>query len=778
MISTTAIRRIVFYVFFLFLFFSVHAQKNRVVLDFDSDWRFLKGDTANAEQASFNDANWRSLNVPHDWSIEGPYDRSNATGRGGGYLPAGVGWYRKTFSVPDAEAGKRFFTRFDGVMANSDVWINGHHLGKRPNGYVAFEYELTPYLQIGAGKKNVLTVRVDNSVQPASRWYTGAGIYRHVRLVSVHPVHIKQWGHFISARDVTTNRATVHVQTEFTAPATVKKLEIQTTLIAPDGKPAATAKQTIDPSLAHTLVQKIDLTNPALWDIESPQLYKAITKLIADGKETDEVISNFGIRDARFDAATGFWLNGKNLKIKGVCLHHDGGAVGAAVPLRIWEKRLLLLKEVGVNGIRTAHNPMSSEFLDLCDRLGFVVMNETFDTWNAAKNNAEKGYNLYFTGWWERDTRNIVMNDRNHPSIVIYSVGNEIRDNLNDTSGFRKYRMQQDLIHELDGTRPVTMALFRPGSSRVYENGFAEIMDVVGQNYREAELVAAHESKPSRKVIGTENGHELNAWLILRDKPYMAGQFLWTGIEYLGESDWPRVTNGSGFMDKTGELKNNGYQRQSWWSNKPMVHVMRSEGNTGSSAWVSDWTPSDFDTYDEAGIQVFSNCDEVELFLNDKSLGVKQMPADKASSRTWTTTFQKGILKAVGRNNGKQVAEQVLRTAGQPAKIVLTIDKPDLKNDWDDVVFVTANIVDENGTPVRLADNKISFSINGPGVIAAVDNANLSSTEPFQAKERLAYRGKCVAIIKASADKGKIIVTASADNLASGTVSIDVSEKK
>lgn len=778
MYCTTAIKKITASLLFLFLVFSVRAQKNRTILDFDKDWKFYKGDTANGQQIDFGDAAWRLLNIPHDWSIEGPYDRANPTGRGGGYLPAGIGWYRKTFSIPEAEAAKIFFIQFDGVMANSDVWINGHHLGKRPNGYVAFQYELTPYLNIGTGKKNVLAVRADNSVQPASRWYAGAGIYRHVRLVSVSPVYVKQWGHFISARDVTTKKATVHVQTEFAAPSTTKKLEIHTTLIAPDGKAVATTKESIDPSSAHTIVQKIDLNNPALWDVESPQLYKAVTKLIADGKEADEVTTAFGIRDARFDAATGFWLNGKNIKIKGVCLHHDGGAVGAAVPLRVWEKRLLLLKEVGVNGIRTAHNPMAPEFLDLCDKLGFVVMDETFDTWNAAKTNAEKGYNLFFADWWEADTRNVVLNDRNHPSIVIYSVGNEIRDNLNDTSGFRKYKMQQELIHELDGTRPVTMALFRPGSSRVYENGFAEIMDIVGQNYREAELVAAHENKPSRKVMGTENGHELNAWLILRDKPYMAGQFLWTGIEYLGESDWPRVVNGAGFMDKTGELKNSGYQRQSWWSARPMVYVMRSEGNAGSGAWISDWTPTDFDTYDEARLQVFSNCEEVELFLNDESLGVKTMPEDKASPRTWTTSFQKGTLKAVGRNDGKAVAEQVLKTSGESSRIILAADKPTIKNTWDDVVFVTANIVDENGIPVRSADNRITFTISGPGVIVAVDNANLSATEPFQAKERSAYRGRCIAIIKATADKGKIIVTASADNLKIGTATIDIVEKK
>lgn len=764
---------------FLFLFLTISSiAQTRKTVSFDEGWKFFKGDAPGAEASSFDDKAWRSLNVPHDWSIEGPYDRANTTGRGGGYLPAGIGWYRKTFSLTSAYAGRKTFIQFDGVMANSDVWINGKHLGGRPNGYVAFEYDLTPHLKFGS--ENTIAVRADNSVQPASRWYAGAGIYRHVRLVTTSPVHVKQFGHFITTKDVSAKGATVNVQTEIAAPAGSNDLTVQTTIIAPNGKTIGTTKdiKPVDAKSSGPVLQTVQLTNPSLWDIESPQLYKAVTKLMVNGNDVDEVTTTFGIRDARFEAATGFWLNGKNIKIKGVCLHHDGGAVGAAVPLRIWEKRLLALKGLGVNGIRTAHNPMAPEFLDLCDKLGFVVMDETFDTWNASKGNAEKGYNLFFTNWWERDTRSIVLADRNHPSIVIYSVGNEIRDNLNDTSGFRKYKMQQDLIHQLDGTRPVTMALFRPGSSRVYENGFVETMDVVGQNYREAELVAAHETKPARKVIGTENGHTIDAWLALRDKPYMAGQFLWTGIDYLGESEWPRVINGSGLIDKTGELKNNGYQRQSWWSNKPMVHLMRSEGNAGNGAWISDWSPSDVDTYDEARLQVFSNCEEVELFLNDKSLGTKAMPADKASPRTWTATFQKGTLKAVGRNGGKVVAEQELKTAGTASKIVLTADKPTAANDWNDVVFITATVTDDNGNIIHAADNKITFTASGPGVIAAVDNASLTSTEPYQAKERSAYKGRCIAIIKASADKGKITITANADNLKSGNVSIDAATER
>jgi beta-galactosidase len=366
------------------------------------------------------------------------------------------------------------------------------------------------------------------------------------------------------------------------------------------------------------------------------------------------------------------------------------------------------------------------------------------------------------------------MRDRNHPCIVIYSVGNEIHDNLNDSAGFRKYKMQQDLVHSLDPTRPVTMALFRPGLSHVYENGFANTMDVVGQNYRENELVVAHENNPQRKVIGTENRHEQAAWIALRDKPYIAGQFLWTGYDYLGEDDWPKVAHGSGLFDKTGHPYEIAYQRQSWWSDKPMVYVMRKEGNGGAGDWISDWSPADIDVYDEARIQVFSNCDEVELFMNDKSIGTRPRPEDNASPRTWSVTFQKGILKAVGKNNGKIVAEQELKTAGKASKIVLQADKAILQNNWDDVIYVNAIVTDEEGIPVLSAGDKIKFDVKGPGVIAAVDNGDPSCSDPYSSKERWAYKGRCIAIIKANADAGTITVTANSENLHGGSINIIV----
>jgi len=748
----------------------------RKIESFDANWHFYKGDIQGAEKSSFNDSSWRLLNVPHDWSIEGPYDKANPTARGGGYLPAGIGWYRKDFMLSDADAQKQHFIEFDGVMANSDVWVNGVHLGKRPYGYISFAYDLTKHLNYGKGKINTIAVRADNTIQPASRYYTGAGIYRHARLVSVNPVHFTQWGTYITSPVVTKEKATVNIKSEVENKSQKSgEYTFQTAIIDAAGKVVKTAesKQSIPAGEKVEFNQNLQVSNPKLWDIEQPNLYKAVTRILLAKAIIDDQTIEFGIKDAKFDAATGFWLNGKNYKIKGVCLHHDGGAVGAAVPLGVWEERFKLLKQVGVNGIRTSHNPVAPEFLSLCDKMGFVVMDETFDTWTAAKHNGEKGYNLNFKEWWERDTRDMVLRDRNHPSIVIYSVGNEIHDPLTYPDGYSVYKAQQDVVKKFDPSRPVTMALFRPANSKVYTNGFAEHMEIVGQNYRENELVAAHEGNPHWKVIGTENTHVLNQWLALRDKPYMAGQFLWTGIDYLGEADWPETTNNQGLFDRAGNWKQQSLQRDSWWSEEPVVHIVRKSDNAGAGVWVANWTPADFDTYDNAKVQVYSNCEEVELFLNGKSLGLKTKPADD-SPREWEVTFEKGTIKAVGKNKAKEVASEEFKSAGAPAKILLTSSKGKLANNWDDVSFITATIVDTNDIPCPNSDNLIKFNVTGPGKIEAVDNGNIISHEAYQAAERQAYQGKAIAIIKAGKSSGKITVKADSEGLGSGSIALDI----
>jgi beta-galactosidase len=763
----------------LFLIFLQYTTLNaqRTVSSFDAGWKFLKDDPKGAEQPDYMDAQWRVLNLPHDWSIEDSYDRSNPSGRGGGYVQTGIGWYRKTFDLKQTDAGRRVFIEFDGVMMNSDVWINGWHLGHRPYGYSSIQYEMTGHLKFGKGRTNTIAVRADNSVQPYSRWYTGSGIYRHTRLLITAPVHVDHWGSFIRTPEVSAARAKVEIRTTIVNQSAAKTdLLVETTILSPAGTTlkTMTTSQSVAAGGSVVLVQETELVGPSLWNTDTSSLYTALTRLRSGKTITDEYTSSFGIRDIRFEAATGFWLNGKNIKLKGVCLHQDGGAVGAAVPMRIWARRLELLKQTGVNAIRTSHNPPAPEFLALCDKMGFLVMEETFDTWNAKKSHAENGYNLYFSDWWDTDTRDMILRDRNHPCIILYSVGNEIHDNLNDSAGFRKYQMQQDLIHSLDPTRKVTMALFRPALSHVYDNGLADSMDLVGQNYRENELLAAHENKLARIVVGTENGHGQAAWLALRDHPFMVGQFLWTGFDYLGEADWPALVNGQGLFDRTGGARNIAFQRQSWWSDRPMVYMMRAAQNAGEGEWVSDWTPADPDTYDDARVQVYSNCDEVELFLNGRSHGVKTRPADNASPRSWQMTFEKGSLKAVARNGGQVVAVQELRTSGAPASIVLKADRDSINDNWDDAGTVRATVVDANGVPCPSADNPISFSVSGAGLLAGVDNADLSDAGSFLSSKRFAYKGTCIAVIKAAAASGKITVTASAENLKAGSLILQV----
>lgn len=761
----------------------------RQVIDFDADWRFAPGDASGAEKIEFDDSRWRKLDVPHDWSIEGAFDRNNLAAGAGAFLPAGIGWYRKSFVLPAASAGRRILIEFDGVMANSDVWINGSRVGARPYGYVSFYYDLTAQLLFG-NKLNVLAVRADNSRQPASRWYAGAGIYRHVRLIVTGEVHVETWSTFVTTPRVNDGEAAVRVQsTVVNQSDSAQQVALRITIVTPDGKPlraVETESQSIAPGKSAEFSREVVVKNPHRWDLEDPELYTAITGVIARRTAVDEVVTPFGIREFRFDASTGFWLNGRNFKLKGVCLHHDGGAFGAAVPLRVWERRLETLKQLGVNAIRTAHNPPAPEFLDLCDRMGFLVMDELFDCWTVAKNPYD--YHLYFDEWSRIDVRDTVRRDRNHPSIVLYSAGNEIHDTPNAELSKRILKGLIEVFHENDPTRPVTQALFRPNVSHDYDNGLADLLDVIGTNYRDAELLDAHKARPERKIIGTEQGHERRTWLAMRDNPQHSGQFLWSGIDYLGESrQWPAIANNSGLLDRTGTPKPLAYERQSWWSDRPMVRITRrvapaqaAPTDPGYEAvpqrrtqmLFSDWSPRTSEPHEEI-VEVYSNCEQVELFLNDKSLGARMLPADGAP-RVWKVQFQAGVIKAIATNKGKVVATHHLRTAGKPAKILLTVDRTRLSLSWDDVVLVEATIVDENGVLVPSAGDLISFQIRGPGVVAAVDNADSNSHESFQASGRHAFQGRCFAMIKGRATRGWITVSASAPGLVGKPVSIEV----
>jgi beta-galactosidase len=762
------------------------ASPARTVLSFNDGWRFAPTDAKGAEQPAFDDSSWRNLSVPHDSSIEGPVAQTNPSGQGGGFFPTGIGWYRKTFSLPENQSHRKAFIVFDGVMANSDVWINGFHLGRRPYGYVSFYYDMTGHLQYGINAHNVLAVRYDNSQQPASRWYEGAGIYRPVRLVLTPDLHLDPWSVFVTTPMIANGKATVHVQSSVVNEGTKAATpSLSITLIAPDGRTVAT--QTIPQHLiaangAAQFSTDITVEKPQLWDLDHPSMYRALVQVKAGSNVIDDDVQPFGIREFHFDPNTGFWLNGRNFKIKGAAIHIDDGALGIAVPAAAYERRLLELRALGVNAIRTAHNPPSPEFLDLCDRLGFLVMDEMFDCWTAGKNPYD--YHLFFKDWAMRDLRDTVRRDRNHPSIILWSAGNEIHDMGHpDLAGKILSALVLD-FHENDPTRPVTQALFRPNVTHDYDDGIADMLDVVGQNYRENELLAAHAQKPSRKIIGTENTHERSVWLAMRDHPEYSGQFLWTGADYLGESgQWPLTTAGFGLIDRTGAVKPVGLERESWWASAPDIHIARRVGPNDKVAvdpgyesvppkfhqsLYLDWTPTNRSPHTEA-VEVYTNAEEADLLLNGKSLGKQTLHSD-ASPLTWKVPFEAGNLTAIAYAGGKEIARDELRTAGKPFAMRLTPEHSSFTASPDDLLYLHADVVDAEGVVVPESSDLLKFSISG-GTIRAVDNGSLADHDPFESDTHHTFQGKAIVIIQTT-HPGKVTVTAKAAGLLPATATV------
>ncbi|MBX3435404.1 MAG: DUF4982 domain-containing protein [Pirellulales bacterium] len=764
----------------------------REVIDFDRGWQFQRGDVAQevgaqGEGAAQDATAVQTVDVPHDWSIAGPFAETNPAGGDGGFLPTGVARYRKRFAAPDAWRGKRVFVEFDGVMANSDVWINGEHCGRRPFGYVSFAYELTDRLQFGDDAANLIEVRTDTSEQVASRWYAGSGIYRHVRLAVVDSLHVVRDGVFVTTPEASADSATVRVAIELqNAGARGEDYRVQTVLLDPQGAQVAAGESAgrIDAGATATAECSLVVVRPQQWELDAPRLYTAVVAVKRGDELVDQTSVPFGIRTAEFRSDTGFWLNDRHVKIQGVCLHHDGGAFGAAVPLSIWHDRLERLKALGVNAVRTAHNPVAPEFLDLCDRLGVLVMDEFFDCWTVRKRRHD--YAKHFREWSHRDMCDTIRRDRNHPSVILWSVGNEIHDTPKPDLAKEILRGLVDVCHETDPTRPATQALFRPNVSGDYDNGLADMLDVIGTNYRDLELLQAWRDNPTRKIIGTEQGHERGTWLACRDNPQHAGQFLWVGIDYLGESRrWPVTTFNAGLLDRSGRVHPRGYERQSWWSDAPMVRVFRREAATertptdpGYEAveWqrrqvlFDDWTPRDLKPHREL-VEVYGNCDEVELVLNGQSLGAKPLPGD-ARPRTWEVAFSPGEVTAIARNAGREVARHELRTAEAAHRLELTTNRSSITSSWDDVAIVVARLVDERGTPLPRSDDLVEFTATGPGAVVAVDNGSIVSHEPFQATRRKLFQGQCVAYVKASGT-GSISIKAVASSVAPGVVAIE-----
>ena len=781
---------------------------------FDEDWRFLKTDAAGAEQTSFDDTSWRTLNLPHDWAIEGPFDSKYNSSTGG--LPIfGVAWYRKHFTIPAASRGSYFSVEFDGAMSNSRVFLNGHEIGGRPYGYSSFEVDLTPHLNFG--QDNVLAVRLAPE-ESSSRWYPGAGIYRNVWLVTTGPLHVAHWGTYVTTPEVSDSSAAVAIRTDVrnrsTQPAQVT---VETSVLDASGKQVSSQASplTVPADKTETLSQSIKVGAPHRWDIDNPYLYEAVTTIRSAGQVVDRYVTPFGIRTIAFDRDKGFLLNGRVVKIHGVCNHHDLGALGAAVNRRATERQLQIMKGMGVNAIRTSHNPPSPELLEYCDRLGLLVMDEAFDMWRVPK--VKNGYAKYFDQWGETDMRDMLRRDRNHPSIILWSIGNEIPEQ-NSPKGADTAKFLTGIAHQEDPTRPTTSA-FNNWTGAI-KNGLADQVDVPGFNYRPMSYEQIHREHPQWPIYGSETESCVSSrgvyhlpltyferdpslqvssydtvappWAYCPDVefdaqnrlPYVAGEFVWTGFDYLGEptpygrrADWPSRSSYFGIVDLAGFPKDRYYAYKSEWTGEPVVHVFPHWNWAGSEGKVIP-------------VMVYTNGDQVELFLNGKSLGRKTRGVDtvvipvganvsethKFTSKyrlEWDVPYQPGTLRAVAYKGGKQFATDEVRTAGPPTRVQISADRSSIAADGQDLSFITVRIEDKDGNLCPAADNLVEFKVDGAGTIAAVDNGNAASVEPFQADRRKAFSGMALLIVRSQAGHpGRIDVTAGSGGLQSSTATI------
>lgn len=798
----------IFTAFALLIPFALLAQP-RHTLNFNKEWKFFPGDDSTAYQINYDDGKWRTLNLPHDWSIEGEFGEKHPTTFNQGALPAGIGWYRKTFTLPDSFKAKLVSINFEGVYRNGEVWINGHYLGKRPNGYISFRYEISSYLKFGK-EKNFLVVKVDNSLQPSSRWYTGSGIYRNVWLEATNKIAIDRPETFITTTRLETKEAVVAVFYKVKNAVVYKKpVLLSATFYNAEGKRVATGRE--DMNVRRNLsplgkgISTLTINNPKLWSVGSPYLYKLILTLSVDGNVVDRFETAFGIRSISFDSEKGFFLNNQPLKIKGVCLHHDLGALGAAFNKRAAERQLQILKDMGCNAIRTAHNPPAPEFLDLCDKMGFLVMDEAFDMWKKRKNKFD--YSVDFDQWHEQDLGDMVKRDRNHPSVFMWSIGNEIREQF-DTSGTRLAKELASIVKRLDPTRPVTSALTEtfPEKNFIWQSG---ALDVLGFNYKLYDYAELPKRFPGQKFIASETASALAtrghydmpsdtprlwppdakstkhgnpdytvsaydnvyaywgasheaSWKAVKKYPFMAGTFVWSGFDFIGEPvpySWPAKSSYYGIVDLAGFPKDVYYLYQSEWTTEPVLHIFP-HWNWPAGDSVDVWA-------------YYNNADEVELFVNDRSLGVKSKEGDSLHVQ-WRVKYEPGTVRAVSRKNGKTVLRKEIKTAGKPAKISLVADRKVLSVNGEDLSFVTVKVTDADGNIVPYADNLLRFSVTGPAVVAGVDNGNPVSHEPFKASQRKAFNGLCLAIVQTAGKRGDILLKATAEGLSPSSVRIKV----
>ncbi len=757
------------------------------------EWRFLHSQQAPNRRQPQDDTTWRVLDLPHDWSIELSRGPEMPSGVSNGWFEMGRGQYHKIIDAPEEWRGKKVFVEFEGVYMNAEIFLNEHYITRHPYGYTTFLIDLTPYLKFG--EQNVLKVNVDNAAQTNSRWYSGSGIYRPVWLIVAEPVHIAHWGVTVTTPQVSAEKATVHARVKVQNEGEeAKDVTVRFRVLGPDGteKVAEEVWASVPAGGEQTVERDFtDLPDPALWSPESPNLYRLETTISADGKELDSDSTTFGIRSIEFSAEKGFLLNGQPVLMKGGCVHHDNGVIGSASYARSEERKVEIHKASGYNAIRTAHNPPSPAFLDACDRLGMLVMDESFDCWVQGKNPYD--YHVAFSDWWQRDTAAMVERDRNHPSVVIWSIGNEVAERDGRSGGAQIARRQAEYVRQLDPTRPVASAINGVhGDGHTWEDTDAVFsqLGVGGYNYQWQQYQADHERHPNRIMAGTESFplEALENWQCVEDMPWVIGDFVWTSLDYLGESGIGRVYPGPeqrwtlgeypwhqafcGDLDLCGFKRPQSYYRDQVWGVGEKLYVaVHQPYNDDLERHITRWGwPEVSANWNWAGhegqtfkVDVYSRCDEVELFLNGRSLG--KQPAGRANhlTATFEVPYEPGELKAVGYENGAQAAEYALRTTGEPARLHLSPDRATL-NGADDLCFVTVEIHDENGRIVPTAENNVLFSIKGPGTLLAVGSGNPQTEESYIGSQRKAFEGKLLAVVKATGP-GEIRLRAQADEI-------------
>lgn len=780
---------------------------------FDSGWLFSLGDSSCAEVAALDDSSWRKLDLPHDWSIEdlpkpsetgdsghivsGPFDSEAVGGVHTGYTVGGTGWYRKHFAVPSMADGKVVRIVFDGVFMDSDVWINGQHLGNHPYGYTPFSYDITKYINTD-GSENVLSVRVKNEGFN-TRWYSGSGIYRHVWLDVSNPVHVALYGTYITTPEVGEDSAVVRVITTLENDTLERcSVSLVTKILAPNGSEVArrTVESRLGVGVPSDISQSFDVSSPSLWSPDSPALYKVVTSVARDGKTVDVTEKQFGIRSIRFDADKGFFLNGRNVKLMGGCVHADNGPLGAMSFDRAEERKVECLKAAGFNSIRTAHNPPSAAFLDACDRLGIMVIDEAFDAWTLPHIGGIEDYHVFFEKCWKSDLGSMVLRDRSHPSIIMWGIGNQIR-NAASEEGARTARELARLVRSYDATRPVMSNVFRWQNDKWEDmDPFFAALDVCGYSYARAHYDEDHKRAPDRIIFSSEidPAECFDNWMDVIDRDFVCGNFEWTATDYIGESGlgwigpyrdfkktFPWHVSYCGDIDICGQRRPRSYYKEAISKPWPMVtafverpvpaFVAKGDSKWGWADVLDSWTWSGCEGK-PLQVDVYSNCAEVRLFLNGRDLGAKATSRATKFMAVWSVPYEQGLLSAVGYSNGKEVARWELKTAGAPVALRISADRANILADGQDLSFVTVELVDANGVRVPNADKLVHFEIEGAGELIAVANSNPVSLESFKQPERMTYEGRCMAIIRAGRASGAITLKAVADGLPQSVLKI------